>query len=85
MQWLYFIKIYLTIAFSQETFSDLVSDKAEDNNSVVKIKDLILSGCSLKLAISPPCYIMGVLPRQGRTMGQDRPKCKETLSHSEYY
>ena len=44
-------KIYLTIAFSQEIFSDLVSDKVEDNNSVVKIKDLILSSCSLKLGV----------------------------------
>ena len=36
-------KIYLTIAFSQEIFSALVSDKVEDNSSVVKIKDLIVS------------------------------------------
>ena len=42
-------KTYLTIAFSQEIFSALVSDNVEDNNSVVKIKDLILSRCNLEL------------------------------------
>ena len=53
-------KTYLTIAFSQETFSDLVSDKVEDNNSVVKIKDLILSGCSLKLAINDSSAVLNM-------------------------